>query len=536
MHRQAAQMWIHRPRWCTWVQIDLGAKSVQHRCVPPATDRRRRQYVSVVVNHRAVSPMLRLSMGLLACLLSGCVLGPDYVKPTVEVPEAYRFSPDTAPARLDRDVKGWWEGFGDRELNALVAEGVNSNHDLRIATLRVEEFAARVTAARSAALPQVGYGSSVSRQALGDAAASETYSALLSASWEIDLWGRIRRESEAARANLLATDEARAGIELTVISAIVSGYITLLDLDERLRIAESTVEGRRKNVELFQMRLDGGAISDFEMMQVTAEYESAVAAVPDLKFAIDAQENALSFLLGRNPGPIKRGVHFDGLATPRLPEGIPSQLMERRPDIRQSEQQLIAANAMVGAARALYFPSLSLTGSAGGVSSELDNLFSGPGRSWSFVGQLLGPIFSGGAIESANRQADSRREQAVESYKNTIQSAFRDVEDALASVAANHLLVESYQRRVQSLQRAVELSWERYDNGYTDYLSVLDSERSLFSARLALTAVRGDSLRDLTTLYRALGGDWRQEDPSLAALPNASSLDADETPPVAEQP
>lgn len=486
--------------------------------------------MSVVISRAAVSSLLGLAMGLVACLLSGCVVGPDYVKPTIEVPSAYRFGQEI-PAPIDGDTKGWWQGFGDPQLNALVVEGVNANHDLRIAALRVEEFAARVTAARSAAFPQVGYGGGVSRQGLGDANSNKTYSALLSASWEIDLWGRIRRESEATRANLLATDEARAGIELTVVSAIVSGYITLLDLDQRLRIAESTVEGRRKNVELFQMRLDGGVISDFEMMQVTAEYEAAVASVPDLKLAIDLQENALSFLLGRNPGPITRGLALDGLATPRVPPAIPSQLMERRPDIRQSEQQLIAANAMVGAARALYFPSLSLTGSAGGISSELDNLFSGPGRSWSFVGQLLGPIFSAGAIESANRQAESRREQAVESYRQSIQSAFRDVEDALASLEANRQLVESYQRRVQSLERAVKLSWDRYDNGYADYLSVLDTERSLFSARLAQTSVRGDSLRDLTTLYRALGGDWLKEDASLTVAPGVSPAGQGGSPP-----
>ncbi|MET0894081.1 MAG: efflux transporter outer membrane subunit [Pseudoxanthomonas sp.] len=451
-------------------------------------------------------------------MLSGCVVGPDYVRPTVDAPEAYRFAQESPQALPDTDTKAWWHEFGDPELDALVAEGLRSNHDLRIATLRVDEFAARVITARSAGLPQVGYGGSVSRETLRGTDLGESYAALLSASWEVDLWGRIRRESEAARANLLATDEARVGVGLTVASAIVSGYITLLDLDRRLQIAESTVEGRRRNVELFQMRLDGGAVSDFEMMQVTAEYETAVAAVPDLQRAIDQQENALSLLLGRNPGPIKRGVALDRLAQPRVPAGLPSDLIERRPDILQSEQQLVAANALVGAARALYFPRLSLTGTGGGVSSELDDLFSGPSRSWSFVGQLLGPIFSGGAIDSANRQADSRREQAVASYSKTIQNAFRDVEDALASINANRLLVASYERRVQSLERAVGLAIERYDNGYADYLEVLDTERNLFSAKLAMTAVRGDSLRNLTDLYRALGGDWLEEPAGVAPV------------------
>ena len=478
--------------------------------------------MSSVVSRYAFSSTAVLTLSVATCLLSGCVVGPAYVKPTIDAPPAYRFAQDSQEAPSDVDTTGWWRDFGDPELDALVTEGMRSNHDLRIATLRVDEFAARVIAARSAGLPQIGYGSSLSRQTLSGTNLGESYSALLSASWEIDLWGRIRREDEAARANLLATDAARIGVGLTVTAAIVSGYITLLDLDRRLQIAESTVEGRRRNVEVFQMRLDGGVVSDFEMMQVTAEYETAVAAVPDLKRAIDLQENALSLLLGRNPGPIKRGVTLENLSVPKVPAGIPSDLIERRPDILQSEQQLVAANAMVGVARALYFPRLSLTGSAGGVSSELDDLFSGPARSWSFVGQLLGPIFSGGAIDSANRQADARRDQAVVSYGKTVQDAFRDVEDALASLNANRLLVASYQRRVQSLERAVGLSQERYDNGYADYLEVLDTERSLFSARLTLTAVQGDSLRNLTDLYRALGGDWTQEAAPVPPPPQSS--------------
>jgi multidrug efflux system outer membrane protein len=475
--------------------------------------------VSVVVNRFAFPSPAVLTLGVAVCLLPGCVVGPDYVKPTIDTPLEYRFAEDDRAASPATDTRGWWQGFGDAELDALVVEGLRSNHDLRIAALRVDEFAAQAIAVRSAGLPQVGYGSSVARQVMSDSRLDESHSALLSASWELDLWGRIRRETEAARANLLATEEARIGVGLSVASAIVSGYLTLLDLDRRLQIAESTVEGRRRTVELFQMRLDGGAVSDFEMMQVTAEYETAVAAVPDLKRAIDQQENALSLLLGRNPGPIRRGVTLETLAVPSVPAGLPSDLLERRPDILQSEQQLVAANAMVGVARALYFPRLSLTGSAGSVSDELDDLFSGPARTWSFVGQLLGPIFNGGAIDAANRQAEARREQAVASYSKTIQSAFRDVEDALASLSANRLLVASYERRVQSLEKAVGLSVERYDNGYADYLEVLDTERSLFSAKLSMTAVRGDSLRNLTDLYLALGGDWTQAAEAAPAPP-----------------
>jgi multidrug efflux system outer membrane protein len=448
------------------------------------------------------------AFALIACAGSGCVLGPDYVRPTVDVPATYRYGRSASSSATLADLPEWWRSFGDPELEALVREGLAANHDLRIATARVDEFAARVTSARAQGLPQVGYGATASRQRAGDLGISETYSAVLSASWELDLWGRIRRQTEAARADLLATEEARLGVALTLVSSIVSGYVTLLDLDSRLAISQATLRGRAENVALFQVRLDGGAISDFEMMQVRAEYETAASAIPDLEQAIAQQEHALSVLIGRNPGPIRRGRSLQTLVAPAVPAGLPSELIVRRPDILQSEQQLVSANAQVGVARTLYFPSLSLTGTAGSVSSELDGLFQGPSRSWSFVGQLLGPIFAGGAIDSANRQAEARREQALASYQKTIQNAFRDVDDALIAIQSRREFEASLQRRVASLRRAVELARERYDNGYSDYLDVLDTERSLFSAELSLAAARGDNYRALVDLYRALGGDW----------------------------
>lgn len=465
----------------------------------------------------AVSPAVRVggvplsgafALTLAAWASFGCALGPDYTRPTVEVPESYLSRPDGSDATMVAtlaELPTWWRGFGDSELDALVHEGLAANYDLRIATARVEEFAAR--AAASQRLPQVGYGASAGRQRSG-AGTTGSYSTLLSASWELDLWGRIRREDEADNANLLATEQARLGVALTLVSAVVSGYVTLLDLDRRLEIAQATLEGRKRNVDVFRMRLDGGVVSDFEMLQVMAEYETAAAAIPDLRQAIAQQEHALSVLVGRNPGPIQRGRTLQSLAAPPVPAGLPSELISRRPDILQSEQQLVAANALVGAARALYFPSLSLTGFGGSASSELDDLFTGPARSWSFVGQLLGPIFAGGAIDSANRQALARREQALAGYQLTIQNAFRDVDDSLAAIENSAALVASLERRVAALQRAVELARERYDNGYADYLEVLDTERSLFSAELSLSSARGDGYRSLVNLYRALGGDW----------------------------
>ncbi|HSD17955.1 MAG TPA: efflux transporter outer membrane subunit [Thermomonas sp.] len=452
---------------------------------------------------------------------TGCVLGPDYVRPTVEVPDSYRFgsvaaAPGSVAVATLAEMPAWWRGFGDPELDALVQEALVANHDLHIATARVDEFAAYVTAASAPGLPQVGYGAGAGRQR----AAGRTdgnYSALLSASWEIDLWGRIRRETEAARGNLLATEQARLGVALTLVSSVVSGYVTLLDFDRRLEIAKATVDGRKGSVDLFQLRLDGGAVSDFEMMQVTAEYELAVSAVPVLEQSIAQQEHALSALVGRTPGPITRGGKLEDLAAPAVPAGLPSELIARRPDILQSEQQLVAANALVGAARTLYFPSLALTGFGGSASSNLDALFSGPARTWSFAGQLLGPIFAGGAIDAANQQALARREQALAGYRKAIQNAFRDVDDSLASIKSTDDLVASLERRVAALRRAVDLARVRYDNGYSDYLEVLDTERSLFSAELSLTSARGDRYRALVDLYRALGGDWIGQIAPLAA-------------------
>lgn len=470
-------------------------------------------------------------MILLAGLCAGCTLGPEYRRPDLDIPQDYRHGATALPAATLPAVPAWWRGFGDSELDALVAEGLAANHDLAIATSRVDEFAARVSGTRAQGLPQAGYGAGAGRQRTATGATGDVYSTVLSASWELDLWGRIRRENEAARANLLATEEARRGVALTLVASIVSGYITLLDLDSQLAVAQATLEGRRNNVEIFQMRLDGGAVSDFEMMQVTAEYEAAASSIPELRQAIARQEHALSVLVGRYPGPIARGRSLDQLTSPVVPAGLPSELVARRPDILQSEQQLIAANALIGAARALYFPSVSLTASGGRASSELDELFSGPSRTWSYAGQLLGPIFAGGAIDAANRQAEARRDQALSAYRLSIQQAFRDVEDALAGIGSSADLIAALDRRVAALQRAVELSRERYDNGYAGYLEVLDTERSLFSAELALSAARGDGYRALVDLYRALGGDWIDQ-----AAPPAQAIATAHTRPPATEP
>lgn len=480
------------------------------------------------------------AVALLAAVFAGCTQVPDYVRPDLEVPGAWRESAQGVAAPTLADVAPWWEGFGDPHLDALVRDGLAHNDDLRAAIARVDEFAARVAGVRGQAFPQVGYGGSAARARgtevgtppvpAGVSPIAESYGLGVSASWELDLWGRIRHETEAARADLLATDHARRGVALVVVSSIVSGYLTLLDLDRQLQVSHETVRGRQESVDQFTMRLESGAISDFEMMQVLAEYETAVAAVPNIERAIAQQENALAALAGRPPGGIERARALDALGEPDVPAGLPAELLGRRPDIQQAEQQLAAAHARVGVARALYFPSISLTGAFGHASAELDDLFSGPAQTWSFVGQLLGPIFAGGQIDAANAQADARRVQAVENYESAIRNAFREANDALVFVRTARESEEAVGRRVTALRTGVELARLRYDHGYSDYLEVLDTERSLFSAELALSGARGDRYRSLVQLYRAMGGDWHGTGDAAISANVAPAADTGATP------
>jgi multidrug efflux system outer membrane protein len=436
------------------------------------------------------------------------------VKPRVEVPNAYRIA---GPVKPDNAITHelWWNEFKDPRLDALVSEALTNNRDLRVATARVDEFAAILAGTKSQALPQVGYDVSGQRARASEKKIpsfvdplSTTLASVLSASWELDLWGRIRRETEAARANLLATEEARRGVTLTLIASVITGYVTLLDLDEQLRVTDQTIAGRKKSVELFEMRLADGWISEFEMTQVRAEYEAAVAQRPSILQAIATQENALSVLVGRNPTAIARSSSLESLHSPIVPAGLPSDLLNRRPDILQAEQQLVASNALIGVARAQFFPRITLTGLFGFASPSLGGLFSGPARTWTLTGDAAGPIYTGGGLKAAVDQAEARRQQSLASYELVVQNAFRDVDDALADVQHSGELRDTLAKRVVTLQRSVELATVRYENGYSDYLELLDAERSLFNAQLQLASARGDYNRALVDLYRALGGDW----------------------------
>jgi multidrug efflux system outer membrane protein len=458
-------------------------------------------------------------LSLVLFSLSACTaLGPDYVRPEIDRPEAWRVD-YTAAAEVANTR--WWEQFGDPALTRLIDTALRENKDVRIAAARVEEFAARLDISRSGFYPQIGYNgqasrNQASREAFGGVPSGSgrtynDYSATLNAGWEIDVWGRIRRATEASRANLLAQDENRRTVILSLVSAVANTYVTLRQLDRQLEVSQDTLATRAEALRLFEIKFKGGVISELELAQVKVEYEQAAAAIPPIERQIALTENALSVLLGHNPESIPRGKSIDALLLPPVPAGTPSSLLENRPDIRAAEQNLVAANARIGVARAQYFPTISLTGLFGYVSEELDRLLQNSANVWSLGGSALGPIFTGGAISGQVRASEAVQRQALVGYLQTVQTAFRDVDDALISVQKSREQLEAEGRRVQALRDYAHLAKLRYDEGYAAYIEVLDAQRSLFDAELQYVSVRGDVYTSLVNTYKAMGGGWVSE-------------------------
>jgi multidrug efflux system outer membrane protein len=455
-----------------------------------------------------------LSLALLS--LSGCTMvGPDYVRPAVDSPEDWRV--DYAAAADVANTR-WWEQFDDPVLTQLIDTALRENKDVRIAAARVEEFAARVDISRSGFYPQIGYNgqasrNQASREAFGGVPSGSdrsynNYGATLNAGWEIDLWGRIRRATEASRAELLAQEDNRRTVILSLVSAVANTYVTLRQFDRQLEVSEETLATRAEALRLFEMKFKGGVISELELAQVKVEYEQAAAAIPPIEQQIALTENALSVLLGHNPGNISRGRSIDALVLPAVPAGAPSSLLANRPDILAAEQNLVAANARIGVARAQYFPTISLTGLFGYVSEELDNLLQSSANVWSLGGSALGPIFTGGAITGQVRASEAVQRQSLTAYLQTVQTAFRDVDDALIRVQKSRERLAAEGRRVQALDDYARLAKLRYDEGYASYIEVLDAQRSLFDAQLQYITVRGDVYTSLVNTYKAMGGGW----------------------------
>lgn len=451
-----------------------------------------------------------LIIGTCVLFLSGCMVGPDYRRPTVETPQNWRFQEQET-----RDLVNtpWWEQFGDPVLNDLLRIGLAGNKDVKIAAARVEQFLGQYVTTRSALFPQISAGASAGREGTSKyspsaKSAADFYQAQFLASWEIDLWGKLRRANEAGRADILSSEENRKGVILSLVSSIATGYINLRDLDRQLEIAISTAKTREESYNLFQLRFTGGIVSELELNQIKSQYDEALATIPVIRKSIALQENALSVLLGRNPGPIARGKTIDELVLPAVPAGLPSDLLERRPDIRQAEQELISANARIGAARAQYFPSISLTGMFGWSSTDLSRLFTGATQTWSWAAPLAAPIFTAGAISGQVKSAEAVQQQSLVRYEQTIQNAFREVDDALVDRKRTAEQLEAEGRQVESLANYARIARLRYENGYTSYLEVLDAERSLFNAQLSQAQTKGGLFQSLVNIYKAMGGGW----------------------------
>jgi multidrug efflux system outer membrane protein len=459
--------------------------------------------------------MRRLVISVLVISLAGCMMGPDYRRPAVEVPPSFRY--EVKEARETANA-AWWQQFDDPVLDGLIAEALANNKDVKIAAANVEQAAGVLTQVRAPLFPQISYDATAARLRFSEKTAvpipsgvsnpNNLFQLFAGATWEIDLWGRIRRLSESARANLFASVEARRGVILTLVASVANSYLQLRGLDEQLAISKRNLATYGESVKLFELQFKYGQVSQMNVEQARTQYETAAATIPQIENQIVQTENAISILLGQNPKPIPRGKSIYELAIPEVPAGIPSQELERRPDILQAEQNLISANAQIGAAKALYFPTIALTGDYGQESSKLSNLFRGPARSWSYAGSIIGPIFTGGSIYGQVKQAEAAQQAALESYKASIQNAFADVENTL--VAREKLIkqLDAQARLVEASRKYEHLARLQYDGGYAPYMTVLQAQQQLFPAELNLAQIRAALFASLANIYRAMGGGW----------------------------
>lgn len=452
----------------------------------------------------------RIVSAVLAVALSGCMMGRDYSRPAVDVPDRFRYALPAGGARAQPPAAAleWWQQFNDPVLTDLISSALQYNYDLRIAAARLLEFQALVASARSPLFPQLTATGSKTRAGQGPLGITETYQGGLGLSWELDFWGRIRRLSEAAYADFVGQEYAQRAVALSLIGAVSSSYIQLRELDERLDLARRTRDSRNEAQRLAALRYKSGTISELELKQAAGEYLVSVSTVEQLEQAVAQKENELNVLLGRNPGEIVRGKRIDTLVVPVVPAGLPSALLTRRPDILRAEQGLVAANARVGAAKANFFPTISLTGAYGGASIQLASLFTAANRQWSFSPGFSAPVFTGGALTAQLAASEQQREQALLGYRQTVQSAFREVEDALVAITKTREQIATQTRLVEELRRYSYLAHRRYMNGLTSNLEVLDAERNLFSAEQSLVQAQSAALVATVDLYKALGGDW----------------------------
>jgi outer membrane protein, multidrug efflux system len=451
-------------------------------------------------------------------LVVGCKVGPNYHRPAIQTPTAFRDlseSPQVQAQVASYADLPWWQVFQDPQLQELIRTALKQNYDLQIATERINAARAQVAITRSALFPQVQGNGNFTGGKENTFQTKFNFLTLTSdAAFQLDFFGRLRRATEASRAQLLATEDARQTVILTLVSDVASDYFSLLQLDLQLQITHETVKTQQDSVKLTNFRVEHGVATKLDVLQAQQVLDSANAAIPDLERQIAQEENAISILLGNYPQGVPRGLKLtEQPLPPEVPPGLPSSLLERRPDIREAEETLVAANAEIGVAKAEFFPQISLTGSGGGAfgrSSAFSGLMSTQLGIWSYGAQVSQPIFTGGALRGNLRLAESQDQQALIAYRQAIQRAFGDVSDALIGYQKFHQVRVRQEDTVRDLQESVRLSNMRYKGGTTTYLEVLDGQRSLFSAELTLAEARGTEYQSLVQLYRALGGGWQQ--------------------------
>jgi outer membrane protein, multidrug efflux system len=456
---------------------------------------------------------------LTSAFIAGCMVGPNYHRPTVQTPATYRDLSNNPQAQLQAASYAdlpWWQVFQDPQLQQLIRTALQQNYDLLIATERINAARDQVTIARSHLFPQIG-GNADFTGGKEPTFQSKYNIATLTADavFQVDLFGQLRRATEAARAQLLATQDAQKTVILTLVSDVASDYFALLELDLQLRITYETIKTQEDSVKLTKLRVDHGVATKLDVLQAQQTLDTANATVPDLEMQIAQEENAISILLGNYPDAVTRGRPLvEQPLPPEVPAGLTSALLERRPDILQAEQNLVATNAEIGVAKAQFFPQISLTGSGGGAfgrSSAFSSLMTTQLGIWSYGAQVSQPIFTGGALQGNLRLAKSQNQQALLAYRQTIQHAFGEVSDALIGYQKLHEVRLRQEITVADLRESVRLSDMRYNGGTTTYLEVLDGQRALYSAELTLAQARGNEYQSLVQLYRSLGGGWQQQ-------------------------
>ncbi len=462
---------------------------------------------------------VRSSIVSLACLaLAGCAVGPNYKRPAVQAPDQFRGAAGASSASI-ADTK-WFDLFQDEQLKQLVSTALEHNFDLGIATERIEQARAQFRITRANEFPFLNAQGSFAAQRQssigsfpvqpGTNLSSSYTQAGAGLSWEIDLWGRLRRLSESARAQFFATEEGRRAVIVSLIGDVTTNYFILRERDLELQIANQTRDSAQNSLRLVELRHTRGAATGLDVHQAEQFLYTATAQIASIQRDLEQTENAMSLLLGRAPGGIPRGKPLEEFVVPAdPPPGLPSSLLERRPDIRQAEQNLIAANAQIGAARALYFPQISLTGFLGAQSRALSSLFTGPARFWSIAPEGVMPIFNAGQVRAGVRFSEAQKRELAIAYQRSIYTAFREVADALTSYRHTREQLAQQERLVHALSESTRLSRLRYAGGLDSYLQVLDSERNLFQGQLTLAGLRLQVLDSFVQLYRALGGGWQ---------------------------